>query len=195
MTLWLRVRRVHACVAVVCALAASLLLTGDLALPIPSLRVGSTLALPFAFLLPLAVATVVAYALGAGDPWAEAVACRPMRLLDTAYALAVTALALGACGLLWAADVSDTAPAAGRNALGYVGLTLLGRRLVGPHAAPILPVGFVLFTALFGVRPDVERDWWAWPLADASDSLSWLFAGALLLLGAAVSLLRSDAYS
>src|SRR5690606_32575453 len=53
MTLWLRVRRVHACVAVVCALAASLLLTGDLALPIPSLRVGSTLALPFAFLLPL----------------------------------------------------------------------------------------------------------------------------------------------
>lgn len=195
MTLWLRVRRARTCVAVALALAASLLLTGDLALPIPSLRVGSTLALPFAFLLPLAVATVVAYALGAGDPRAEAVACRPMRLLDTAYALAVAALALGACGLLWAADVSDTAPAAGRNALGYVGLTLLGRRLVGPHAAPILPVGFVLLTAMFGVRPDVERDWWAWPLADASDSLSWLFAGALLLLGAAVSLLRSDAYS
>ena len=176
MSLWLQVRRTRACAATVLVVAVALSLAGERSLPLPNLLGGPPLAVPLTLLMPLAVGSVVALGLTSGDPRVEAVASRPLRLLDVAYALSAATLAL----------------AAGRNALGYVGLTLIGRCGLGPHAAALLPAGFTVAAALFGSGADRQPRWWAWPLVAADDPLSWGSAVVLLLLGAAVALRRSD---
>lgn len=193
MTLWLRVRRARACAATILAVTVAVALAGDWYLPLPNLLGGPRLAVPFATLIPLAVAIVVAWGLTAGDPLAEAVASRPLRLLDGAYALAAANLTLASCALARALGETDLALAAGRNALGYVGLALIGRRLLGPHAAAALAVGFVLVATLFGGGPDQQPRRWAWPLAAPDDALSWGIAAVFLLLGTAVALMRGEA--
>ena len=192
MSLWLQVRRTRACAATVLVVAVALSLAGERSLPLPNLLGGPPLAVPLTLLMPLAVGSVVALGLTSGDPRVEAVASRPLRLLDVAYALSAATLALATCALAQALGGSDLALAAGRNALGYVGLTLIGRCGLGPHAAALLPAGFTVAAALFGSGADRQPRWWAWPLVAADDPLSWGSAVVLLLLGAAVALRRSD---
>jgi hypothetical protein len=150
------------------------------------------MAVPLSLFLPLAVPVVVAWGLASGDPMIETVASRPLRSLDAGYALAVALAALVLCSLAQALGGGSLALAAGRNTLGYVGLTLVGRRLVGALLAPVLSVGFVLLTSLFGNGISREPRWWAWPLAAPDELLPWILAFALLLLGGAVSLGRGD---
>lgn len=192
MTLWLRVRRARACAATILAVTVAVALAGDRYLPLPNLLGGPRLAVPFATLIPLAVAIVVAWGRTTGDPLAEAVASRPLRLLDSAYALSAANLTLASCALARALGEGALALAAGRNALGYVGLTLIGHRLLGPHAAAVLAVGYVVVATLFGSGPDGQPRRWAWPLAAPDDAMSWGIAAVLLILGAAVALVRGE---
>ena len=172
--------------------AITLVLVGDLSLPIPNLFGGLHFGVPLALLIPVAVAIVVAWGLGAGDPLVEAVASRPIRLLDTAYALAAATLMLvvGAC--IYALGTTTLVLSAGRNVLGYVGLMLVGRRILGTQAAAVLPAGVVIGTALLGRRSDGQPRWWAWPLADADNAWAWGIAVLLLLIGALITLMRTD---
>jgi len=190
-TLWLRVRRAPACAATILAVAVALIPTRTLFLPLPALLTGFGLNVPFSLLLPIAVAIVVAWGLTTGDPLAEAVSSRPLRLWDTAYAVTAATLALGACAVAWALSETNLALGAGRNAVGYVGLALIGRRLLGSQAAAMLPAAFVVGSALFGGGAG-GPDWWAWPLVDADQLPSWVVAVALLALGAVVAMLRTD---
>lgn len=183
MNLWLRVRRTRTCAITILAVAVSLFLLGNLYLPLPNLLGGPPLAVPLALLIPLAVGIVVAFGLTMGDPLIEAVASRPIPLFDAIHALSAALLALAACALARTVSGMDVALAAGRNAVGYVGLTLIGRRLLGPHAAPVLPAGFAVMTSLFGSSFDRQPHWWAWLLAPIDDIMSWSITVALLILG------------
>lgn len=193
MTLWLRVRHARTCAATIVAVAVAVVLAGTLFLPLPNLLGGPPLAVPLALLLPLAVSIVVAWGLTTGDPLLESVASRPLHLLDAAYALATATLTLLTCTLAWQLVGAELALAAGRNALGYVGLTLLGRRLLGSHAAGVLPAGCAVAVSLFGSGGDSRPRWWAWPLFPADNPIAWASAVALLVLGATVALKRADA--
>lgn len=193
MKLWLRVRRAWACAITILVVAIVLVPTRGWYLPLPNLLGGPPLEIPLAFLIPLAVAIVLALGFTIGDPLVEIVASRPLHLLDAAYALSTAGLTLAACALSQRLGGTDLALAAGRNALGYVGLTLIGGRLLGVHAAAVLPVGCAIATCLLGSTVYREPRWWAWPIAPADNSLSWGLAVACLFLGIAVALIPKDA--
>ena len=165
-----------------------ILLVGDVSLPVPNLLGGPRLGVPCGLLAPLAVAVAAAWGLAAGDPRLEAVASRPLHLLDTAYALTVGLLTLIACAATSLLVGSGLAAASGRNAVAYMGLMLLGRRLVGPLAAPLLPVGLALVTAVIGHSAMGTPRWWAWLLFSSGSVSSWGIAFALAITGALISI-------
>lgn len=191
MNLWLRVRRTQACAVTILLVAIALVPSDDQYLPVPNVLGGPALVVPLALLIPLAVAVVVGFGLTTGNPPLEAVASRPLRLLDAAYALSTAMLAAAACALIQTMARTDLALAAGRNSLGYVGLTLVGRRLLGSHAAPLLPAGSAIACSLFGIGGGGQPHWWAWPLAASGNIASWTIAMGILLLGIA-ALMRTD---
>jgi hypothetical protein len=154
---------------------------------LPNLFGGPHLTVPFGLLAPLAVAVAVAWGFAAGDPRLEAVASRPLQLLDTAYALSVGMLTLVACAATSPLVGSSLALASGRNAVAYIGLMLLGRRLIGALAAPLLPVGLALVTAVIGHTPMGIPRWWAWLLFSPGRVSAWGMALALATAGALVS--------
>lgn len=195
MTLWLKVRRARASALSIAAVAVTTLLTGDVLIPLPGLLSGTGLAVPLLALAPMAVAVVIALGLSSTDAALERTAVRRMRVLDAAYAAAVAGLTLIACltSAIWA-DV-PLGIVAGRNAVGYIGLMLLGGRILGRHAAALVPAGLILFMALFGGDASGHPRWWAWPMRDTSESFTWAAAGALLVAGLlwwAVEPRRSD---
>lgn len=188
MNYWLRVRRIHACTSTIFFVILSLVLIDGLYLPLPNLLGGSQLAIPIVLLVPVSLGIVVAWSLMTGDPLVEAVASRPLPLFDLTYVLAIALIALFSSVLINFVTGTDLVLAAGRNTLGYIGLTLIGRHLINVHAAAVLPTGYVLATSPFG--SDVARQpyWWAWPLAENNSVLSWIISVSLLLGGAVVAL-------
>lgn len=172
----------------VLALVLVLVLSGDLALPLPNLLGGPDLALPLALFLPLVVTIVVAYGLTSGDPRLEAVASRPLPALDDLLVLLIALVTLASCGLVGLSMGFDLALASGRNVLGYLGLTLIARRLAGASVAPLLPISFALVCALLGSGPDAQPRWWAWPIASSETRHAWGLSSALLVLGLVVAL-------
>jgi hypothetical protein len=198
MTLWFRVRRGRVCSAVIALLAPALYAVGETAVVIPSVFGTLPCRLPLAFIVPLAVAITVAYGFTTGDPLLEEVAGRRLRGWDAAYVLGAAVGAAGVCLLTAGWTESEWALGAGRNALGYLGLVLLGRRVLGAHAASMLPLGALIGSALLGAAPDGQSPQWAWPLVHAPDAgdaqswiVSWIIAGATLLLGV-LTLFRRD---
>lgn len=158
-------------------------------MPLPGFARAAGFGIPLALYGPLAVAIAVAAALAAGEARLEAVASRPLPLLDALYGVAVALTALAACLLVWllAGNAwSVYALEAGRNAVGYVGLTLLARPIVGPRAAALPAIAAAIVAALLGSYADGSARWWAWPISDARDERSWLLAFATLALGALV---------
>lgn len=138
--------------------------------------------------LNAAIGTVAA-GLAAGEERLEVVAARPLPLLDALFGVASALAALGACVLVWLLVGSAWniyALETGRNAIGYVGLTLLARPVVGPRAAALPAIAASMVAALLGSHADGSARWWAWPIAEARDERSWLLAFATLGLGAIV---------
>lgn len=193
MSLWLRVRRTRICALTIVGVAVTLLLTRGWSLKLPNLLGGPILIIPIALLLPLALAIAVAAGLTTGDPAVEAVASRPLPLLDAGYALSTAALMLVTALLVQRIVPLEPALAAGRNAVGYIGLTLIGRRISGAQTAAILPVAFAVITALISSSEQGETHLWAWHIATAYDRLSWGIAGTLLLAGMGLTLMPNNA--
>ena len=172
--------------------AASLLPAGTRTLPLPGLAGAAAFGIPLALFAPVAIAIALATALAGGEPRLEAVASRPLPVLDAVLGVAVALLALIACGLVWLAVGSAfnvLALEAGRNAVGYVGLALLAYPLLGPRLAGLPPVIVAIGAPLLGFHADGSVRWWAWPVASARDELSWAFAFLLLAIGAAMTAL------
>lgn len=192
MRLWLRIRRLKASIVVVIALGVILIFIGDTGPPFPSLLGGGMLSVPLVLMLPLAIAIVLAYGLAAGDPVLEAIAVRGMLSLDVLFVLAVTGMALAVSTAMGMLITDRLYLAAGRNSVGYVGLMLVGRRFIGGQAAPVVAVAFAFIAALFGSHVDQYRHTyvWAWPLADATEPLSWCLAVGTLIIGIALALSR-----
>jgi hypothetical protein len=156
----------------------------------PGLASVDGLSVPIAMLAPLALSTALAFGLTAGDELMETVSSRPMHVLDTSLALGIVAIALAIGTVLDLAGASHLGAAAGRNGCGYVGLMLLGRRVVGGHAASLVPAAFALGAATFGGDALGQPQWWAWLLADSNQPGSWLLATALIVAGVGLSLIR-----
>lgn len=192
MSLWLRVRHVRACTLTAALVAVALIPLGDIYLPLPDLFAGSGLSVPLSFMLPLTVPIVLEWSLTAGEPAIESVSARRLPMLDAVYALSVAALTFVLCALTALVGGADLALAAGRNVLGYVGLTLISRRIVGPHVAAVIPVVWVIITSLFGAGVGGQPRRWAWPLAQPENGLSWGIAVSLLILGTALFHVRTS---
>ncbi|MCG8352170.1 MAG: hypothetical protein MI924_30760, partial [Chloroflexales bacterium] len=151
-----------------------------------------------ALIVPLAVAITVAYGFTTGDPLLEEMAGRRLRGWDAAYVLGAALGAAGLCILTASWTESEWALGAGRNALSYLGLVLLGRRVLGAHAAAMLPLGALIGGALLGTSPNGQPPQWAWLLVSAPDAgdaqrwiVSWIIAGTTLLLGVLTLFLRN----
>lgn len=183
MSLWLRVRRAPICILAVAAMVVAVGLFGDLPLPVPQLFDQQNLGLPIALFLPIVVAIAVSWGLASGDPVLEAVACRPVTIMDIIYALLVGLLSLLSCGFLALLGSGGLALAAGRNSLGYIALLLLGRAMVGARAGVLFPAGFAFITALFGRSATGDPQLWAWPIAQARSEAAWALVAGLLCVG------------
>jgi hypothetical protein len=187
---WLRVRQTPAVAVVVFLVAASLVPSGTRILPLPGVGNAAGLGIPLALFAPVVIAIAVIAGLSAGEARLEAVAARPLPVFDAMYGVAVALGALGSSVLVWITVGSAWnlyALEAGRNAIGYIGLALIGRVLFGPRVAGLVPVAAAIGAALLGSHPDGSARWWAWPIADARDELSWVFAFLLLVLGVAAT--------
>lgn len=191
LSLWLRTRHANAIVATLVFLVAGFLAAGDLSLPLPAILASYGLAVPVVLLAPLALSSVVGWGLMSGDEQLERVSSRPIDGMDAALA---TGAALVACLLaLIAAGItgSPSVAAAGRNALGYVGLMLVGRQLVGGRAGTLLPVGVAMLAAVFGGDASGRPRWWVWILAPPDSAFAWAIAWICLALGVAATVARS----
>lgn len=187
MMLWIRVRRLPACLITVAMMGLVIELSGGQALALPNLLGGPARAIPLALVVPLAIPVVVAWALTTGNASAEAVASRPMAQFDVVYTLTISGLGLAVCVMAQHLGSSELGDAAGRNVLGYLGLTFCGRRLFGAQAAPVLALAFIIVVSLFGSGPDRHPFWWAWPLAPGDLVLPWALALATLASGLGVT--------
>lgn len=180
---WLAIRRVRMSLLAVGLLAVIIVVVGELTITMPALGSVQGLALPASLLSPLIVSTSVSHGLARGDAVVEAAAVRPVHRLDTAYAVSIALLALGVAGGLHVVGWSTLGLAAGRNALGFIGLAMIGRRFVGRDAASVVPAAAALLIAFFGGDTVGAPEWWAWIARPTSDIRSWIIAGGLLAVG------------
>lgn len=181
---WLAIRRVRASLVAVGLLAGIVVVVGELAITMPALGSLQGLAIPVSLLSPLIISTSVSHGLARGDEVVEAAAVRPVHRLDIVYAVSTALLVLGVMGGLQVAGWSALGLAAGRNAVGFIGLALIGRRIVGRDAAAVVPAAAAVLIAFFGGDTIGTPEWWAWIATPTSDIRSWLVAGGLLAVGA-----------
>jgi hypothetical protein len=192
MSLWLAVRRVAWCVITALVVTAIIVAIGGVAVPVPSLGAFEDAAWPISLIAPVAIAIVLAWSLGAGEPRLEAIAARPVAEMDLALVvflaggMALLALAAGFLGWI------DLAGEAARNTFGYVGLMLVGRWLLGGEVSAVIPVGYIVLAAFFGGPTASSSAWWAWLVKPADDSLSWTLALGLFAAGSALNLVGGD---
>lgn len=191
MNWWLAIRRVRASVIAVGLLAAVLVSVGGLAVTMPALFAVQGLALPVGLLAPLIVSTSVSHGLARGDEATEAVAVRPVLLLDIGYAVVAAGATLGAGAGLQLSGWSNLGTAAGRNGIGFIGLALIGRRFLGRDTGAVVPAVVALLLAFFGGDASGTPQWWAWIVTPPDDPRSWAFAVGFLVVGVCLSMGRT----
>lgn len=187
MSLWLRTRRATAIAAALMFLAAAFLAAGDLSLPMPAILASYGLAVPVVLLAPLALSSVLGWGLMSGDEQLERVSSRPIPGMDAALASGAALLACLLALVSGAATGSPDVAGAGRNALGYVGLMLVGRRLLGGRAGTLVPAVVAVTAAVVGGDASGQPRWWVWVLAPSGDPFAWAVAATCLALGILVS--------
>ncbi len=187
MNYWLRTRRAKAIVAVFAFLAAAFLVAGDATLAMPGILSLYGLAVPVVLLAPLALSSVLGWGLMSGEEQLERVSSRPIMSMDAALATGTALLACLLAVTAGAATGSPYAAAAGRNALGYVGLMLVGRRLLGGRAGTLVPPTIAVLMAVFGGDASGQPRRWVWVLAPSDDLLAWAAAVISLALGVVVT--------
>ena len=190
MTLWAATRRLVPTAVVSAVVVVLVVLLGEVSASIPALASARGLALPLALIAPLAVSSVLGYALTTGDPILESVSVRPIAVLDTALVIATSGALFVLLIMVDAAGYAAFGAEAARNTLGFVGLLLIGRRVIGRNAATALPIVLVVLLAFFGADSAGEPRWWAWPLVDAGQRASWAAMLILISTGSLLELTR-----
>jgi hypothetical protein len=132
---------------------------------------------------PLAAAIVVGAAVRSPFGEAEQTASHPLPPLRVAHL--VLLLACGATGLA----LAGVAPGVGslgmllRNGAGFVGLALLGARLLGTGVSWLLPLGYGGATFVdYLLQPNRDASW-RWPLQPSGDHTALALALTLLAIG------------
>jgi len=184
---WWRSRCAGRDLAAFAAAQTSIVLAGTVAIPIPTLT-GATTPTPVAVFAPLllaiSVATGLSRRLGMED-----VAVRRIRLIDSTWILALAVAGLAVA--LVASGRQHIGIIAGRDMAGYLGLTMIGCRMLGNQASAVLPVGYAIVSAMLGYNSGTIA-WWAWPVAAPGDSAALALALGTCLAGL-VTLARSSA--
>jgi hypothetical protein len=183
LTLWLKVRRAQLNALGIIGVVTASVAASDILIPMPGLLTGTGLAVPLPAVAPLLVAITLALGLSSTDPILESTSVQRLRALDAVYAAGVAGLVLIMCWMCAAVAGAELALAAGRNAVGYTGMMLLGARMLGRYAAPLVPAGMILFLAIFGADASGQPRWWAWPLRATGEFHPWAVAVGLILVG------------
>jgi hypothetical protein len=150
------------------------------------LRYGSGAGIPYAVLLPVLAACVIAGSSRSSAHEFERTAARRLvryRLLATAGLLV---LASAGFWLVTAGLPAPVGPvAAVRNLAGLTGLGLLGARLLGGRLAWVLPCTLVISVVSVASGTEGAAAVLVWPMRPDSDGLAGAIAAALLVAGAA----------
>lgn len=180
---WVAIRRVRVNLLAVGLLAGIVVVFGELTITMPALGSLQGLALSVSLLSPLIISTSLSHGLARGDEVVEAAAVRPVLRFDIVYVVSAALLVLAVMGGLQVAGWSALGLAAGRNAVGFIGLAMIGRRIIGRDAAAVVPAAAVVLIAFFGGDTTGAPEWWAWIARPTLDIRSWLVAGGLLAVG------------
>lgn len=185
MDLWLKARRARLCAITLACVLLAVTIGSSVSVALPVLLGSGRAPVSLGLLSPIAVAVAVAAALGGGLPELERVGVRRVRPRDLGYVMAIAMITLASFALLDGMLVSNSiALEAGRNAAGYVGLAMLGRRLFGSHAAGILPAVYLILASLIRPSTPTLSATWGWMLAPVDNVVSWCTAIGLLMVGA-----------
>ena len=184
MSWWARSRRLPYLATAVAGYVLLLALVSDEQLPVISFTEAAAASVHFALLAPLLVAGTVVAVLAGGDRHAEALAARPVWPWDAALAGAVVVCCAAGTWLL--GDLQPHAAQATRNLVGFLGIALLLRTVVGERAAVVLTTVVVLVSIAFGYGEAGLRPW-AWLLADGR-SVPAAVAALLLAAGGVAAL-------
>lgn len=152
--------------------------------PMPSLSLGTLAPVPVVAVVALIPAIAVVWGWSNLGWDTIAAASRP----TAAHVVPVLAIGLASFGAgAWLVGGAGSMVENGRNALGLLGLSLLGTRLLGERGAVLAPIAF-LFSAFFFGRAagNPVPHWWAWILADGGSAPALVCALTLTALGAAV---------
>lgn len=144
--------------------------------------------------LPVAAAVIIGASTGSPFRDVEDAARHWLPTLRLPHLVGLVLLATSALALTTAAwYVSDIQWALARNLILFVGLALLGARLVGPGMGWLLPVGYgflaFLATLLAAGQPHHQLRWgqsdirWAWSLHAGKEHEAALVAGLVLVIG------------
>ena len=137
----------------------------------------------------LAVAVLVVGVLHRTDEEIEGSVARPDRGLELGAVAGLTLLG-GAVAVVWIDgwQLERGGLELVRNAAGLTGLALLGAALAGARSGWVLPFAYAT-VAYLGVTRDYDRDQWqatvGWLMFPATDVVSWMSAGTLLIAGLA----------
>lgn len=176
----------RACVGSIIFVPTLVALASGRDLPLPNLLGASQVAVPLALIAPIVVAITISSALVAGSRELEVVTSRRLKLLDACLVVTTTGLTLAACAVAYLVMQPDTvALRAGRDTLGYVGLALIGRGVVGAEASAVLPSSYLLLSSLIRPATPLWAGLWGWGFAPADNALSWFTVFGLLALGIA----------
>lgn len=135
---------------------------------------------------PLAAAIVVGATVHSPFGEAERTASQPLPPLRLAHLGLL--LAFGVAGFALASVVPGDGSLGMllRNGAGFVGLALIGARLLGTAMSWLLPLvyGSAVYVAYLA-KPDVDS-WWRWPVQPAHDGSALAIALAILAAGLAI---------
>ena len=188
MKLWLTVRRAPAILAALAVLTVAALALPRLAFAMPGVLVSHGVSVPIVVITPLVLSSVLGWALASGDPVLESVSVRRIPILDVVLATGTAVAALAAALVVSLVTSAPEVLTAGRNGIAYVGLVLIGGRMAGPRAGPLLPAAIVVLIAVVGGDASGQPRWWALPLSPPDSALAWGASLACLVVGAVATL-------
>lgn len=151
--------------------------------PMPSLSLGMLAPVPVVAVLGLVPAIAVVWGWSNLGWAATSATARPVGVL--VGPVIATVLVLFVAGA-WVLGGMGSAIENGRNAVGLLGLSLLGARLYGERGAAMLPITYLFVAFLFGRTPgNPAPSWWAWILSEGGSGIALGFALALAIVGTA----------
>jgi hypothetical protein len=150
------------------------------------LRYGSDAGIPYAILLPVLSASMVAAARKSSMHGFERASARPMPM----YRCVALAALLVHRGRPLDCDPrstrSDRIDLDFRNLSGLTGLGLISARLFGGRLAWIFPCTLIVMVVSLTSSVDTANSLWVWPVKPDKDLASMLIAACLFVIGAAL---------